>query len=261
MSNLDKYKKDLEKLIKDSYKLQLGMIEELNLYESAEDKELIKKLKKMKKLEFKSNYEKWYTEAQAVIFQIIPERLDDFTKLYKNEKRKELNHSSYVIADYLIGLVGSRLGETIVDGKAAFPKFQQQMSILASARKKFESSLFDIRQLTQADLFDSELDAARELNKKGFTRGAGAIAGVVLEGHLSQVCKNHKIKIVKKEPTINDLNQLLKDNDVIDVPTWRFVQHLADLRNLCDHKKKKEPQKEEIEELIKGVEKMTKTLF
>jgi len=53
---------------------------------------------------------------------------------------------------------------------------------------------------------------------------------------------------------------LLRDNDVIDIPTWRFIQHLADLRNLCTHKRKKEPTKEDVEELINGVEKVIKTI-
>lgn len=66
------------------------------------------------------------------------------------------------------------------------------------------------------DFFDSELDAARELNKKGFVRGAGAIAGVVLEGNLAQICDINKITIRKKHPTINDFNQLLKDNNIIE---------------------------------------------
>ena len=61
-----------------------------------------------------------------------------------------------------------------------------------------------------ADLFDSELDAAEALAKKKFLRGAGAMAGVVLEKHLRQVCSNHSVKISKKAPTINDLNDLLK---------------------------------------------------
>lgn len=120
--------------------------------------------------------------------------------------------------------------------------------------------MFDIKQLVQADLFDSELEAAKELNKKGFIRGAGAVAGVVLENHLSQICENHKIKVIKK-PRINDLNQLLKDNNVIEIHDWRFIQHLADLRNLCDHSKKREPKKEEVEDLINGTEKITKTIF
>ncbi len=99
------------------------------------------------------------------------------------------------------------------------------------------------------------------MNKKGFTRGAGAVVGVVLESHLMQVCDNHIIIVKKKAPAINDLAQLLKDNNVIEIPEWRKIQHLADLRNLCDHKKKNEPEKEDIEELIKGVDKLIKNLF
>jgi len=130
-----------------------------------------------------------------------------------------------------------------------------------SCEQRFESSLFDIKQVVQADLFDSELDAARELNKNKFTRGAGAIAGVVLEAHLSQVCDNHQVKITKKSPTISNLNDALKDNNVIEVPDWRFIQFLGDIRNKCDHKKTDEPTKEDVDELITGVGKITKTLF
>jgi uncharacterized protein (UPF0332 family) len=79
--------------------------------------------------------------------------------------------------------------------------------------------------------------------------------------HLKQVCSNHKIAVKKSNPTINDFNQLLKDDGVIETPTWRFIQHLGDLRNLCDHKKQKELTKEEIEELIQGVDKISKTLY
>ena len=43
---------------------------------------------------------------------------------------------------------------------AAIPHLRQQLSILKSVKARFESSLFDIRQLVQADLFDSEIDTA-----------------------------------------------------------------------------------------------------
>ena len=69
-------------------------------------------------------------------------------------------------------------------------RFNTQLKILESVRTRFDTSLFDIAQLVRADLFDSELDAARELAKNGFLRGAGAIAGVILERHLAQVCAN-----------------------------------------------------------------------
>ncbi len=53
----------------------------------------------------------------------------------------------------------------------------------------------------------------------------------------------------------------MKDAGVLNVPDWRFVQHLADIRNLCDHSKKTEPTAEQVGDLISGVMKLTKTLF
>jgi len=139
--------------------------------------------------------------------------------------------------------------------------YQMQLSILESIKIRFESSLFDIKQVLQADLFDSELSASRELVKHGFLRGAGAMAGVVLEKHLEQVCLNHQLSVAKKSPTISDLNDLLKNNNVFDTPNWRYIQRLGDLRNLCDHNKKREPTTEELNELIDGVDKVLKTIF
>ena len=151
--------------------------------------------------------------------------------------------------------------EKIVGMDAAIPQFRQQLAILKSVEERFESSLFDIRQLVQADIFDSELDAAKELAKNKFTRAAGAVAGVVLERHLAHVCDNHSIKVSKKTPGIFDLNNALKEANVLDVPQWRFVQHLADIRNLCDHNKQTEPSPEQVDDLVAGVMKITKTVF
>ncbi len=87
------------------------------------------------------------------------------------------------------------------------------------------------------------------------------MAGVVLEAHLAGVCERHKITLRKKDPAISDLNDVLKAASVADVAQWRFIQHLGDLRNKCDHKKAADPTKEEVAELIEGVRKITKTLI
>ena len=268
ITNLEKYKKDLEQLIIEGESLFNAI--QFECYPK-EFKTQVKKAFNEKRYSeilknlpsFKEKYQYWYTESLSIITLLLPDRMNDFVKLYEKPKgRKEIKYGNYVIEDYLQGLSVTRSQyEKVVGPEAAIPQFQQQLNILKSVKRRFESSLFDIKQLVQADLFDSELDTARELNKKGFTRGAGAVAGVVLESHLSQACDNHKIKVTKKNPTINDFNQLLKDNEVIEMLTWRFIQHLAGLRNLCDHKKKTDPKTEDIDELIKGVGKITKTLF
>jgi hypothetical protein len=266
-SNLDRFKSDLETLIQRGKALQMAM--QLECHGEAFKKQVKTQLKAKADgyldglPKFKTDYQRWYTEAQAVVRQLIPDRVDDFIRHYEKPKtRKNISYESYRIEDYLQGLQVTRYGgEIVVDSKAAIPQFDQQVSILEAARARFESSLLDIRQMLQADLFDSELQAAEHLAKFKFFRAAGALAGVVLEGHLAQVCANHKIAVTKKNPTIADFNELLKSANVIDLPQWRFIQHLADIRNLCDHARKPDPTKEQIADLLAGVSKVTKTVF
>lgn len=265
-TNLTKYKEDLKKLISQGEKLLTSMqfecypVESEKAYKKAvgENYNAFKKELPI----FKSKYQPWYSEALIIIKLLLPDRLANFISLYEKPKaRKEIKYGNYVMEDYLQNLRVKLGTETKVDISAAIPQFEQQLFILKSVEKRFESSLFDIKQLVQADLFDSELDSAKELIKQKFIRAAGAIAGVVLEKHLHQVCKNHTLNLSKKNPTINDYNELLKNNNIIDTPQWRFIQHLGDLRNLCDHNKVKEPTVVEVSDLISGVEKITKTLF
>jgi hypothetical protein len=271
ISNLEKYKSDLDKLISFGDDLLLGMefefdrenfLKSLRSLSNDEDK-LKKYIKSLSS--FSNSYQLWYSETVILIKQLLPDRLADFTKLYEVSKnrKKEITPVNYVIEDALHGIEFIPVGifATEIKPKNAIPKFMQQLNILKSITKRFESSLFEIKQLVQADVFDSELDAAKELNKKGFTRAAGAVAGVVLEGHLQQVCTNHKIKIKKKNPGISYLNDLLKESDVINTPDWRNIGFLTDLRNLCDHREKEEPEKNKISKMIEGVSEVTKTLF
>lgn len=193
--------------------------------------------------------------------QLLPDRCDDFIAQYrKPSHRKNIGYDNYSIEDYFLGLQVTRGGEVIVNKVAACAKFLIQIDILSAVKARFESSLFEIRQLVQADLFDSEVGAARELMKNKFLRAAGAIAGVVIERHLLQVCEDHKIGVTKKNPTIGDLNEALKSSAVIDVPTWRYVTMLADIRNVCDHNKKQEPTEQQVTDLVDGADRVLKTI-
>jgi hypothetical protein len=270
-SNIDRYRTDLEALIKRGDDLDLALKAQTlaDETEAALTKQSGKSAKVVKEFlsklpTFSVAYQAWYSEAKVLVKQLLPDRLGDFVRHYEKPKpRKDITYESYRIEDCLQGLTVTRgwEKEKVVGRDAAIPHFEQQLAILRSASARFESSLFDIRQLVTADLFDSELDTASELVRNKFVRAAGAVAGVVLEKHLAQVCEAHGLKVTKKAPSIGDLNAILKEANVVDIPTWRFIQHLADIRNLCDHDKKAEPTEAQVNDLVTGVSKIVKTLF
>lgn len=268
-SNVERYKKDYERLRHQGELLEeafsryaFGEEYDAALLEAFKGDEAKTKAFLDKLPDFKKEYQSWYSECIALLKQLLPDRLNDFVRLYEKPKtRKELNFETYRIEDALQGLTISRYGSKTTDQKAARTHVQQQVAILDSLKNRFDSSLYDIRQLVQADLMDSELETARELLKHKFVRAAGAVAGVVLEKHLYEVCIKREIKIAKKHPTIADLNDALKNADAIGTAEWRFHQHLGDLRNLCDHNKQKEPTADQVDDLIDGVARVIKTIF
>lgn len=267
-ANLERFKNDLKQLVEQGEALELSMMMNLLgkdnfrqqvLTEYSDDKAD----SAMNELPlFKSAYQEWYSESYILIKQLLPDRLENFRSYYEKPKtRKSVEYGNYVIQDFMQGLTVTRpTGDVIVGPSAALPQYQQQLAILRAAERRFDSSLFEIRQLVQADLFDSEIDVARELLKNKFFRAAGAVAGVVLEKHLKQVCDDHGVKIRKSKPTLAVLNDALRDAGVIDVPPWRFNQHLADIRNLCDHHRAQDPTEEQVQDLIDGAAKVLKTI-
>ena len=264
-NNASRLKNDLEKLIELGKELEVSML--LECYPDEVNAELANLHGKKADNyiaslpDFNSKYESWYSEAKALLSQLLPGRVADFVQHYEPAKnRKEIDYTTYRIRDYLQSTEITRGAKIVVGRTAAEPHFRQQLAIVEAALGRFESSLFEIRQILQADLMDSELAAAEHLARHKFYRAAGALAGVILERHLAQVCKDHALNVNKKNPTINDFNELLRSNDVIGIPDWRFIQHLADIRNLCDHSKVPDPTGDQVLDLLLGVKKVMKTV-
>ncbi len=214
-------------------------------------------------------YQNWYSKALPIVRGLLPERIDEFLELYQLKKRKDISGYTYGISDYLMGYQAHRVySSTSLELVPAFDPFtvfftkmEQQLAIFASAKERVESAVADIEGILQASLFDSELHAAEELLSKGHLRAAGTLAGVTLEAHLSKVCSNHGLKSRKKQPSISDFNELLKVAGTIDVPIWRNIQYMADIRNLSVHVKDRDPTSNEIFELISGVKTVISNVF
>ena len=280
MNNLQRYEADLQSLIQRGESLEVAIVHECSLEEAkgVGVEEILERAERMGLCDgddqvhipsFTREYQEWYSDAEVVVRQLLSRRLEDFCAYYQepeSQSRKKITNDDYRISDYLAGrqrMVDAVYGRPIhVRGNPiVFILFGQQLAIVKAAGRKLTSSLHDIKQFVQADLFDSELEAAKALVDNGFSRAAGVIAGVVMERHLAQVCESHSIKFQKKKLTFNDFNNGLKDNNVIDTAQWRFNQRLGDLRNSCaHHNDKKEVSKEQVEELIDGVARIIKTL-
>lgn len=217
---------------------------------------------KKEEKQFQYDYQRWYTKALKAIASLATDRHAEFRSYYEvDTKRKSLGYGTYVIQDYLKGVAPNTYQHPDFDARAqVLTCFFNQLTILKAIGERVDSVLANIEGELYAELQDSEVVVARQLAKVSL-RAAGALVGVVIEGHLQKIASAHGVKLAMKNPTIADLNDSLKAASIIDTPGWRKISFLADLRNLCSHKKDAEPTKEQVEELIQGAEWLTKNVF
>jgi len=208
---------------------------------------------KDKTLNFHYEYQEWYTLALGIVKLLSYDRYEEFKKYYEiDPKRKTFGYGTYVIQDYLMGVVPGGFSYSNFDSREQASRcLFNQVTIFKSILSAVDNKLYNVNVEIFGQIQDTELGKARELIKIS-PRAAGVIAGVIIEGHLQNVADNHGVKITKKSPTIADLNDLLKNNSIYDTSAWRKVSYLADIRNLCSHKKEQEPKIEQVEELIDG---------
>ncbi len=214
-----------------------------------------------RKTDFLLEYQLWYTRALRVVNVLAPDRYEEFKSYYEiDKKRKKLIPSNYVIQDLLNGII---LSDRIYPAFDAYKRvsrcFINQLAILRSMHERVDYILANIDDALLLRLQNAELKTAERLMKVNI-RAAGALVGVIIETHLQKLIENHDITIRKQNPTINDLSEPLKNAGIFDIPTWRKITYLADIRNICSHKKDAEPTKEQVTELIDGANWLIKNI-
>jgi hypothetical protein len=220
--------------------------------------------KALNKTAFNARYQAWYSRALRVVQQLLPDRYDEFRDLYRLDSPPQpLTEATYRVSDFIHGVKAPTSGffsepifETV---DAAQKQFAFQIDILMSARSRLDSALADIEGVLQSALLDDELGTATELLEAKHLRSAGVIAGVVLERHLKSLITAHEIAF-QKNAQIANLNDALKNASVYDIPQWRQIQRLGDIRNLCGHDGDREPKKDEVQELILETKKIIDTV-
>ncbi len=135
-------------------------------------------------------------------------------------------------------------------------KIVQVKAIVGSIPHYLDGRLHDLELAVAQAYVNDQLTEAETLLKASHIRAAGAVAGVLLEHHLKLLCDRHQPSIkYTKTAGISKLNDLLKDAAVYDVPQWRKVQWMGDVRNSCDHAHTSEPSKNDVADLTVEVRK------
>ncbi|MGD9681768.1 MAG: hypothetical protein AB7W16_11345 [Candidatus Obscuribacterales bacterium] len=201
-------------------------------------------------------YQPWYTRALPIVRLLLPDRVTEFRDYYRPEKRAKLTFDNYSISDALLGTkLSPKQDPTVI----FLMLFNSQIAILESAGLRISDVLSEVKTEIRREVFDSDIDSAKKLLRGNHFRAAGAVCGVVIEKHLSLLCKAHGVTVVKKDPAIGDLALALKEA-VITQQTFHRLNHLGSLRNLCCHNKGREPIKEEVQDLISGTEAILDTI-
>lgn len=104
--------------------------------------------------------------------------------------------------------------------------------------------------MVQAELFDSELDQARELLSSGYKGPAAVVAGVVLETALKDLCDQHSISHSK----LDKMNADLAKAGVYNKLQQKKITALADIRNSAAHGDWQSFSDTEVSEMIRDVE-------
>jgi len=213
-------------------------------------------------IELGTVYQRWDAQALKIVQTLAPDRYDEFVKYYlPNQNRKLLDEAIQDYVRWIEPVEAAGTGELPFEPhELARVRFLNQLQILATLACRIDAVLADVEGNLFTELQDKELDAARLL-KETNPRAAGALAGLVLERHLRQLATNRALTIPRKQTSIRELNDPLLKSNAYGLATWRTIQMLGDLRNLCSSQRNGDLTKEQAEDLISGVNSIIKSVF
>lgn len=129
--------------------------------------------------------------------------------------------------------------------------FRRIRPIFLAAKSDFQGGyLTSIKRLVQAELFDSELDQARELLRSGYKGPAAVVAGIVLETAIRDLCNQHEIANAK----LDKMNSELAKAGVYTKLQQKKITALADIRNSAAHGDWQSFSDSEVSDMMRDVE-------
>jgi hypothetical protein len=117
-------------------------------------------------------------------------------------------------------------------GYSSYSFMQRLMAVFLAAKEDYEGGYTrSIRSLVHAELFDDELEQAKELLTAGYKAPSAVIARVVLETTLRKLCGDRNIGVGK----LDKMNADLAKDDLYDTLVQKRVTMLADIGNKAAH--------------------------
>lgn len=142
--------------------------------------------------------------------------------------------------------------------KSSYGLLLQMKSVFMAAKEDFEGGyLNSVRNLIQAEVFDNELDQAKELLKSGYAAAAAVVAGVVLETTLRNMCCDNGIPLGK----LDKMNADLAKKGIYNGLVQKRITALAGIRNSAAHGKVDEFSKDDVNLMINEIEKFVASIL
>lgn len=130
-------------------------------------------------------------------------------------------------------------------------RFKYLKTVFLATKEDFEGGyLSSYKRIVQAEIFDTELEQARELLKNGYYVAAAVITGLVLETTLRELCNIENITVGK----MNKMNDDLAKAGVYNSLVQKQITALAGIRNSAAHGKIDEFTKVDVEQMIPAIE-------
>jgi hypothetical protein len=195
-------------------------------------------------------YEQWYSASLVFVEQFIPEKVRDFTFYYC--RTGNTGDQIFDILQFHDTSHNKRIDKNALL-RSFIGKFDRQRHILSTIPGILMVKELGLREILYAVFVEREIDEADYLYSREHYRAAGAIAGVALEQHLRFLCDKYDLDYGKKD-TIEPLVQKLYANKKIERVELTNIQHLASIRDKCDHPS--DITSGEVKELIESVKKI-----
>jgi hypothetical protein len=134
--------------------------------------------------------------------------------------------------------------------ETTFDALKRVKAVFFAAKEDYEGGyLTSVKNLVQAEVFDSELEQAAELFEAGYATAAAVIAGAVLETTLRNLCDANSIAHGKLDKMNADLAKAGVHNALVQ----KNITALAATRNSAAHGKTGEFSKDDVKHMIAEV--------